>query len=181
VRQAHPIALTRSNDTANTASVLAAEACCERNQRSHFAYFLNRNWTVVECGGAGDCFFYCILHIKKVFMELQIDMFKTHQALRKQVVNHMLANQDEIRVNDQPIRCLLDKKGAHWLKKMMKSHEYIEYEVICGFAHMADAAVIVYTVHCSSPLVRRRNRLFSRLLTFQTGNIPERSAPWEQV
>ncbi len=150
-----------------------------RNQSKHFAYFEKRSWRVAECGGGGDCFFYSVLYLKKVHNFI-VDMFKTHAALRKQVVNHLKTNQDEIRVNAQPARSLLEPRGPSWFSKMLKPHEYVEYEIICGFAHMINQVVVVYTVHCSTPLVRYCNYLFSRT-EFHTGNIPGRSVPGRKV
>jgi hypothetical protein len=155
----------KKNSIAEAAAIAASKQAREanfvaRNQSKHFAYFCKRSWRVLECGGAGDCFFYTVLHLKKVH-NIIADMFKTHAALRKQVVNHLKTHQDAIRVNAQPARSLLDPRGPAWFTKMLKPHTYVEYEIICGFAHMIDQIVVVYTVHCTTPLVGYCNYPFT--------------------
>ena len=131
------------------------------NQTAHFAYFRRRKWQRRECGVGGDCFFHTVLFLK-IHSGIVVDMYKTHAALRKQVVSHLKTHMDDIKVNGQPAQIILQPRGSSWFKKMSKVHEYIEYEVISALAHMIDQVIVVYSAHCKRPLVRYCKNIFTR-------------------
>jgi len=132
----------------------AAAAAAEANQLKHFKLFDKRHWTVVEAGGAGNCFFYSILLLNKINHDRSLpQMPKTHVALRKRVVAHIRTNIETLVVCEQPIKSLLDLRSSSYLSSMNNDGKYVEYEIIGGFAHMVDTAVIVYSLHCAMPLV----------------------------
>ena len=80
-------------------------------------------------------------------------MYKTHPALRKQVVKHIEENLNQLRVCGQPMSALIAARPAIFFKRMATVNEDAEYEIICGFAHMAQVTVVVYSLHCQLPQV----------------------------
>lgn len=133
-------------------SVLAAADPTAANQLKHFEFFAKRKWTVVEAGGGGNCFFHSVLLVNRIHQYSTI-LPKTHAALRNQVVLHMRENIDTLVVCDQPIEALLLARSTNFLSNMKREGVYVEYEIIGGFAHMIKQAVIVYSLHCGTPLV----------------------------
>jgi hypothetical protein len=152
VEAAKATAFAAAVAAAKVAQELRAAAFMEETTQKHFGYFAIRQWHVVECGKGGDCFFHTVLRLKLIY-NVNADMYKTHGALRKQVVNHLRSNIADIKVNGQPASAILDPRGPAWFDKMLKPHEYVEYEVICGFAHMIEQTVVVYSAQCDRPLV----------------------------
>lgn len=119
----------------------------------HFNYFRLRKWALLECGGAGDCFFYSVLFLNKLNGYQYPEMRRTHPALRKQLVTHFTKNQDTILANEQPVKLLLKCRPQNYLSKMSETGEFVEYETLCAFSHMIEAPVVVWSKDCDLPLV----------------------------
>ena len=122
------------------------------NMTKHFAFFLKRIWTVVEAGMGGNCFFHSVLLMNRIHKHSS-RMPRTHAALRNQVISHMRDHADTLVVCEQPISSLLDARAPSFLANMKREGTYVEYEVIGGFAHFINEAVIVYSQQCRMPLV----------------------------
>ncbi len=140
-------------ETATAIALAAADADPTlANMRKHFELFAKRNWTVVEAGGLGDCFFHSVLLVNQT-QRYSTVMPRTHAALRKQVVAHLRAHANTLVVCEQPIAALLRARSPTFLANMKRVGVYVEYEVIGGFAHLINEAVIVYSQQCGTPLV----------------------------
>ncbi len=142
-------------DAATTTAIARAAADLDPTlayQRKHFQFFAKRKWTVVEAGANGNCFFHSVLLVNKI-QQYSTVMPRTHAAVRKQVVAHMRANADTLVVCEQPMASLLDARAPSYLANMQKAGVYVEYEVIGGFSHLINEAVIVYSQQCGTPLV----------------------------
>jgi hypothetical protein len=142
-------------ESAAAAAAAAEAAVMEKNQVKHFGFFKKRSWTFIECGGAGNCFFYSILALIKIYKFGcdVVPLFKTHVALRKQVCRHIRDHQHEIIACDQPIMALLGARQAGFLSRMLIDGTYVEYEILCGFSHLVKVPVIVYSIHLRDPMV----------------------------
>jgi hypothetical protein len=136
-----------------SAAASKAKVSSGNHEATHFRYFANRRWALVECGGNGNCLFWCLLLINKLLNPSPIPMYKTHQALRKQVVKHMEENLEVLMVCGEPMSALIEARPANFFKRMATPNEDAEYEIICGFAHMAQVTVVVYSLHCQLPQV----------------------------
>jgi len=100
----------------------------------------------------GNCFFHSVLLLNRIH-KYSTMMPRTHAALRNQVITHMHAHADTLVVCEQPIAALLNARAPSFLASMKREGMYVEYEVIGGFAHFVNEAVIVYSQQCRLPLV----------------------------
>ena len=149
-----PIHVQAATATIATAIPLAAADPDpeQANMIKHFDFFAKRKWTVVEAGGGGNCFFHSVLLVNRI-QQYSTVMPRTHAAVRNQVVAHMRANVDRLVVCEQPMASLLNARKPSFLANMQRTNVYVEYEVIGGFSHLINEAVIVYSQQCGTPLV----------------------------
>jgi hypothetical protein len=164
IRDLNAMAAQTADESQVNAPLLATEPAanlCPRVQSSsdgidhtikHYKYFRIRSWALLECGGAGDCFFYSVLFLNKLNTYTYPDMRRTHSALRKQLFVHFREHQDKILANHQPITAFLEARPKNYLQQMSNPGEFVEYETLCAFSHMVQAPVVVWSKDCDAPL-----------------------------
>jgi hypothetical protein len=133
------------------AELLRESQQADEFQAKHFDLFKKRGWSLIECGGEGDCFFYTAAMINRVY-EYPFVMRRTHLALRKQVCTYFRDHRQAL-LQNTTLEALLVERPKSFMTGMAAEGRYCEYEVIMMFSHMLQTPVIVWTLHDSSPLV----------------------------
>ncbi len=117
----------------------------------HLLYFKRCSWQLIECGGGGNCFFYSVAAINKIYGNRRADLYKSHLALRKQICDFWKSNLDRLNLGGMK---MADFPGIHQkIVKYAKPNEYVEYEVVAAFSSMIEEPVIVWNVHSNLPCV----------------------------
>lgn len=124
---------------------------CDYTEK-HYGYFSKRQWAILECGGAGNCFFLSVCVITRLYGHPIPYLFKSHAALRRQVAKHFEEHIDSIMIMGDSISTLLVARPQNYLKMQYSVGNYVEYECLCAFAHLVKAPVIVWSIHCSMPM-----------------------------
>jgi hypothetical protein len=116
----------------------------------HLLYFKRRQWKIIESGGGGNCFFYSVAAINKIYGNRR-PLFKSHFALRKQICAFWASNLHTLHAGGMNMRDVVGIKQL--IAKTSAADTDAEYEVVCAFSAMIGEAVIIWNVHHSLPWV----------------------------
>ena len=135
---------------------------------------------LVECGGAGDCFYHSVLWLMQLFEPKKASRYVDHVELRAATTSHLKNKWSQLKVpagdvtvdmiailrarpsgartrTDQ--QCVDAFVKAHTLSARLSATgkktpgTYVENEVICAFTHLVERPVVVTSYNADGPIV----------------------------